>query len=247
MPFPNFNTFCFGISTAPGDKCIAMPGGVELCVSIPSMVPLTGAEIVQDLFAKLNTALAPLQPVFNIIDAVLAIFDCIKAIATLNPVKIIECIPNLADRINKLLLLIPQLSLPALIKGFLDCLILYLESLLANIERAREYLDRILAAELAGANTDINLGPIIDCATGDLDELFIFMGEQATPINRIIGIINTFLKLLGAPCIPLIGAPNLDPGFTILVEKLIEFLEFLSQLLTIPIPIPQLTTSADDC
>lgn len=247
MPISDYRQLCFGISAAPGDKCITFPGGTELCVSIPSLVPLTGAELVQDLMGKLNTALAPMQPVFNIIDAVLAIFECIKAIATLDPVCILQCIPNLAERINALLQLVPQLSIPKLIKDFIDCLILYIESLVQNLERAAEYFARILAAETAAANTDIELGPIIDCATGDLDTVIVFMGEQSKPINRIIGIINSFLQLLGLPCIPAIGTPSLSPAFLLLLEKLVEFLQFLSNLLTIPIPIPQLAVSSDDC
>lgn len=247
MPIADFNTFCFGISAKAGDKCISLPGGVQLCASIPSLVPLTVIEYVQDLIGKLNTALAPMQPIFNIIDAVLAVFECIKAIATLDPQEILNCIPNLAQRINRLLNLIPQMSLPILIKDFIDCLILYLNELLANIERALQYLNRILASATEAADTSINIGPIIDCATGDLDELFIFMGEQGKPINRMIGLINTFLQLIGVPCIPEFGSPNLDPGFRFLILKLIEFLEFLSTLITIPINMPFLTTNVDDC
>lgn len=247
MPLPNFGAFCFGISVAPGAKCITMPGGVELCVSIPSMVPLDPLELAQDLIAKLNGALAPLQPVFNVIDAVIAVFDCVKAIATLNPEKILGCIPNLAERINELLKLIPVLSIPVLIQGFLDCLILYLEGLKNNLASMQAYLDRILAAALASANTDVELGPIIDCAKSDLDLLLIFQGSQSEPINRMIGIINAFLQLLGLPCIPVIGTPNLTPGFIILLDKLIEFLKFLSGLLDIPIPTLSISVDESDC
>lgn len=247
MPISDYRTLCFGIGTAAGDKCIVMPGGVEVCASIPSLVPVTGAELVQDLLGKLNTAMAPLQPIFSIIDAVIAVFDCIKATATLNPRKILQCIPNLAERINKLLELVPQMSIPVMVKGFIDCLILYLESLAANIQRSQAYFNRIIAAGEASANTDIELGPIIDCATGDVDQLLVFMGEQSAPINRLIGLINAFLKLLGLPCIPSMGSPSLSDGFLLLIDKLIDFLQFLSNLLVIPLPIPELAVDADDC
>ena len=106
MPHANFDTFCLGITINPTEKCISYPGGGQLCVSIPGPIPAGGMQIAQTLLDKLNTALAPAQPIFNIIDAVLAVFDCIKAISTLNPEKIIACIPNLAERVNALLQLI---------------------------------------------------------------------------------------------------------------------------------------------
>lgn len=247
MPFPNPDAFCLSITINPTEKCITYPGGGQLCVSIPDVTPVGGMHIAQVLLDKLNTALAPAQPIFNIIDAVLAVFECIKAISTLNPVKIIECIPGLAQKINALLKLIPQLSLPALIADALDCLAAWLTSLKNNLLRQQEYLDRILAAELAGANTDIELGPIIDCATADLDAILIWNGEQATPINRIIGILNSFLQLLGLPCIPSLSAPSLDAGFLLLLDKLVELLNFIASLINFEIPVPQLEVSAEDC
>jgi len=246
MPLANYNTFCFAIAAEPGAVCISFPGGGEICAAIPSLIPVGGMELAQDVMAKLNTALAPLQPTFNIIDAILAIFDCVKATATLDPEKIVECLPNLAQRINALLKLIPQLSLPALLAGFLQNLALYLRGLINNLLRQQEYALRILAAQTAAANTDIILGPILDCATGDLDRILIFQGEQAAPINRIIGIINSFLKLLNLPCIPEIGSPTLTDGFIQLLRDLIDFLNYLASLLSFELPF-SLRVSADDC
>lgn len=247
MPIADFKTLCIGYATSPGAKCISFPGGVELCANIPSVIPATSVEVVLELLNKLNSALAPLQPVFNIIDAVLAVFDCIKAISTLDPVEIVNCIPNLAERINALLSLIPQLSLPILIRDAIDCLIVYIEGTIAQINRMRDYLDLIIEAQTLTATTDIEIGPIIDCATGNLDQLLVFMGEQTEPVNRVIGIINAFLQLLGLPCCPSLSTPSLDDGFITLLEGLVEFLQFLRDLITIPIPTPQLGVSEDDC
>lgn len=247
MPIPDYDQLCVGFEVSEGEKCIFYPGGGSVCVSIPTYSPPSPSQLAQDLLAKINTALAPAQPIFNIIDAVLAVFQCVKAIATLNPVKIIECIPNLAQKVAALVKLIPPLSMPALIGGVIECLVLYLEGMIADIEAQQEYLARIQAAELAVANTDIEIGPIIECATADLDQIIVFKGQQAAPVNRLIGIINGFLQVLGLPCIPSIGTPSLDPGFIELLRQMIEFLSFLASLLQFEIPLPDASVSADDC
>ena len=94
MPITGYTADCAVITVVDGTKCISFPGGAEICMTVPSAVPVTESEQLSALFGQLNSALAPLQPVFNIIEAILAIFKCICAIATLNPVRIIRCIPK---------------------------------------------------------------------------------------------------------------------------------------------------------
>lgn len=247
MPIPNFPAFCTATPFAPNGKCITLPGGMEICANIPSTTPLSLYDYAQGLLGQLNTALGPLQPVFNILDAVIAIFDCIKAISTLDPSKIVECIPDLAAKIMELLKLIPQLSLPIMIRDFVQCLLDYLIGVRANVAQSQAYLDRINAALDATTNTDIDITAIIDCANADLQIGLDFQGQQSAPIDKLIGIINTFLQLLGLPCIPNIGTPSLDPAFLAFLDTLIEFLEFLLTLITIPIPTIPVSISAEDC
>ena len=91
MPLADFKTLCVGVTQGGGTKCISFPGGAEICASVPSVLPVGSGEQALDLLGKLNTALAPLQPIFNIIDAALALFECAKATATLDPAEIIAC------------------------------------------------------------------------------------------------------------------------------------------------------------
>jgi len=63
----------------------------------------------------IQPALTPLVPIFNIIDTVVAIFNCVKAIPDMigpppDPTVLAACLPDLAEKVNKLLALIPQLS-----------------------------------------------------------------------------------------------------------------------------------------
>ena len=91
MPLPDLREFCIDVDVVPGEVCITFPGGAELCATIPDLVPPQPDKLIRALFAQVNAALQPLTPIFNIIDAVVAIFECVKAISTLNPEEIINC------------------------------------------------------------------------------------------------------------------------------------------------------------
>ena len=94
---------CIEIPEIPDPFSITLPGGVSM-------------ESI-NLMEQIQPALTPLMPLFDIIDTVVAVFNCIKAIPdTLgpppDPTVLAACIPELAEKVAKLLKLIPQLSLP---------------------------------------------------------------------------------------------------------------------------------------
>lgn len=217
-----------------------MPGGAEVCVTMPDLVPPSPDKLIRQLFAQLNAALAPLTPIFNIIDAVVAVFDCIKAISTLDPVEILNCIPGLAEKVGKLLNLIPQLSLPALVASVLEILILWLRGMRNQTIRARELLQRVLDAETASTRPgNLALANVIPCALDDLDKLLQWQNESAKPVNRLIGVINTFLEIIGLErfTIPCLGQVLADLGAIDIYLKLIELLEKLLTIIRTFIPI----------
>ena len=89
MPLP----ICIEIPEIPDPFQITLPGGV-------TMEHINLMEVIQP-------ALTPLVPLFNIIDTVVAVFNCIKAIPdTLgpppDPTAIAACIPELAAKVNAL-------------------------------------------------------------------------------------------------------------------------------------------------
>lgn len=241
MPLPDLRDFCLDVDVVPGEVCLTFPGGQEVCATLPDLVPPTPDKLIRQLFAQANAALAPLQPVFNIIDAVVAVFDCIKAISTLDPQKIIECIPGLAEKVNKLLALIPQLSIPALVAGLIEVLILYLRGTRDQVARARDLLVRVLDAETAATRPgNLALARVLPCALDDLDKLIQWQNESAKPVNRLIGVINFFLEIVGLerfkiPCIGtyLATLAGCDDQLA-LIDLLIELLEIVR--LAIPIP-----------
>jgi hypothetical protein len=245
MPIFGFTQTCVPSIATPDGLCITMPGGVEICASIPSPVPIPQTQLVAALIGQLNTALAPLQPVFNIIDAVIAVFDCIKAVATLNPSKIAACIPDLAQAVDALIKLIPQLSLPLMIRDFVLAMIAFLQGFIEDLTAMIEYQLRIRLATNRAAKYNVDIAVIIDCAQKNLEIELAHKGKQVAPIEQLINLINAFLKLLGLPCIPSFSTPNLSEGFLAYMRELSDFLSFLASVITIPIP--KLPKASNEC
>lgn len=241
MPLPDLRTFCIDVDAVPGDVCVTFPGGAEVCVSLPSASPPTLDELMRQLFAQVNTALAPLTPIFNIIDAVVAVFDCVKAISTLNPQEILNCIPNLAEKVAELLNLIPQVSLVALVADVIELLILYFKGIRNQIIRQQLYYQRILAAQLAAAEPgNASLARVLPCARDDLDQLLNWQNQSAAPVNRLIGVINLFLEIIGLSRFKIPAGPSLtvedleNTDIIQLIDLTIELLTYVR--LAIPIP-----------
>ena len=62
----------------PGPLSITFPGGAVLAAQLPRPTH-SASELAKDLLSRANAALAPLVPVFKIIDAVLSVIEAVKA------------------------------------------------------------------------------------------------------------------------------------------------------------------------
>jgi hypothetical protein len=191
---------CKPIAVIDG-SCIRFPGGAEICFNF-GRIPSDEGEAIRGLLAQANTALAPLAPIFNIIDAIVAIFDCVSAvpdaIVELDPVGLFECAPNMAEKVGKLAGLIPQLSLPALLVDLLELLIKQLQDLRAGLRRVALYQAEVIAAGLAAAEPGaVGLRLAVDCAQSDIDAELIYFNEMNGGLNRLIGVIGVLLKPFG--------------------------------------------------
>lgn len=237
MPI-DLGNICKPVNVPSLDRCITMPGGLQVCAQWQGPTPPSTDALMKALFGQLNAALAPFQPIFNIIDTVVAIFDCVKAIATLNPKKILESIPALAEQVSKLLQLIPQMSLPLMIIDMVKAIAEYMRGLVETLQAQAAYLARINSAEaLAAAGGNESLQGIVLCARDDQEKTFTFLNESAGPINSIIALLNVFLQIIGVPQkVPTMGnasPSNIDATIDVL-NSVVEFLDILESLITVP-------------
>lgn len=184
-----------------GGSCIRFPGGAEICFGFPR-IPSDDGEALRGLLAQVNTALAPLQPFFNLLDAIIAIFDCVQAIPDaiiqLDPAGLFECAPNMVEKVGKLASLAPQLSLPAMLVDILDLMIRQLTQLVLDLRRLALYQAEVIAAGVAAAEPgNVALRIAVDCAQNDIDAELVYYGEMNANLNRLIGVIALLLKPFG--------------------------------------------------
>jgi hypothetical protein len=128
-------------------------------------------QLSKQLMAQANAALAPLVPVFNVIDTVLALFQTVKsipdAITHLDPTKITDELPDVAQKASKLLAIVPQLSVPLMILGLIDVLLAFLGGLSGQLRALIDQQVRIQHAENRAAELgNAQLQTVVDCSRG---------------------------------------------------------------------------------
>lgn len=110
---------CAQYGDPPPRHTITFPGGIVM-ESPPIFRPHDRLVELEGMFAALAPAMAGMGPVFTIIEVVGATVDMVKAVATLNPVTIANAAVAFAQAVDKLLGIIPQVSLPLFIFNLLQ-------------------------------------------------------------------------------------------------------------------------------
>lgn len=209
---------CIEIPEIPDPLNLTLPGGVQI-------------ERI-NLMEVIQPALTPLVPIFDIIDTVVAVFNCIKAIPdTLgpppDPTVLAACLPDLAEKVAKLLKLIPQLSLPLTIIGLIDLVIDTLRQARSLLLHLQQQMQQILGTIDRATNLeDAGLMAIAQCAQANVAQEAANVGKALASLGRLIGLINIFLGILGLPEVPdlsdLAGRPLDDviPPLDAIVELL---------------------------
>ena len=185
---------CIEIPEIPDPFAITLPGGITL-------------ESI-NLMEQIQPALTPLVPLFDIIDTVVAVFNCVKAIPdTLgpppDPTVLAACIPELAEKVSKLLKLIPQLSLPYTIIGIIDLVIDTLRQARTQLLHLQAQMQQILGAiDRATDLDDAGLMAITSCAQANVAQEAANVGKSLAALGKLIGLLNLFLGMVGGPEVP---------------------------------------------
>jgi hypothetical protein len=209
---------CIEIPEIPDPFAITFPGGVTI-------------EHI-NLMEVIQPALTPLVPFFDLIDTIVAVFNCIKAIPDSlgpppDPTVLAACLPDLAEKVNKLLALIPQLSLPLLIVRLIDLLIDVLRRARSELLHLQQQMVQILGAIDRATNLDdAGLMAIAQCAQANVAQEAANVGKSLAALGKLIGLINLFMGMVGGPEIPdlsdLAGRPLDDaiPPINAIIETL---------------------------
>lgn len=191
---------CAEVGVNIRELCIRFPGGANLCASPPDLIAPPLDELVLTFLGQANAALAPLNIIFDIINALSSVVDVFKAVATLNPAEILEALDTLIDAISGLLNILPPLSVPALIKDLIEALILYLQGFVDRLEALQIQQVKIDTARTLAI--DLNLTDLLSgviCAENQFSDITLNLQSSVGPVNSIIQLINFLGSLIGLP------------------------------------------------
>ena len=219
---------CLDIPEIPDPFQITLPGGVTL-------------ERI-NLMEVIQPALAPLVPLFDIVDTIVAVFNCVKAIPDAlgpppDPTVLAACIPELGAKIAKLLRLLPQIALPILCKQLIELVIDTLRQARSQLIHLQQQVEQILNAIDRATNLeDAGLLAITSCAQANVAQEAANVGKALASLGKLIGLLNLFLGLVGLSPVPdlsnLAGRPLdqvIEP-----IDALIKTLETAKQAIPIP-------------
>jgi hypothetical protein len=185
---------CVPIDPSDDPFMLTLPGGIEI-------EHINLLEIVQP-------ALTPLVPLFNIIDTIVALFNCLKAIPDAlglppDPTALTACLPELSKKISELLRLLPQLSLPYMLRQLLELVIDTLRKARNELIHLQKQMQQILRAIDKATNLDdAGLLAITVCAQANVAQEAANVGKMLASLGKLIGLINLFLGMVGLPEVP---------------------------------------------
>ncbi len=240
---PDLGDFCRPLQTGPGELCIQLPGGAVVCAS--DLESGDAAQIVKGLLAQLNTALAPLAPFFNLLEFVQAVMACISAIPKAiggNLPALVDATVDLAKAVDKLVKLIPQLSVPVMIVSSMNVIVQGLIGIRAKLAAIIRHVQRVDLAEATAASTgNAQLAIVASCARDNLEAQMANVNAGFAPLNRLIGLLNAFLELIGLPCIPTVGGiPSAGEDGLDALDATIAILQAITATIPATISLPDL-------
>lgn len=252
MALPDLSTLCVELQVSPGEICISFPGGATICAQAGYKFG-DPTEIIESLFGQLNSALAPLAPFFNLLDVVLKIVACVQAIPDAlgpppDPQGIINCIPDLMKAFDKVLKLIPALSIPAMIKDLINAIITFLVGLKLTLQAMINKTLQIIASRLRAETLGLlDLDIALDCAQANLDAQLANMNQGIAPLNHLLGIISAFMQIAGLGCLPGFGnIGDLAGDVLTPIDILIEILQAIRDAIP-DLPILELGAGQAPC
>lgn len=233
MTLPAVETLCDALDLAVQDLCITLPGGTSVCATPELQTPnLFG--LAKTGLGQANAALAPFQPVFDIIETINAVLDCIQAIPDAiasvppDPTGLVECVPNLIEKVQALLKYIPQLAVPQLIKDILGAIIALLQGIVQELAAIQQLEQQILAASELAEQAP-GLLAALDCAGTSLDNQIGNLARAIGSFNILIDLLNLLGGLVGLPEIPSFDG-GLGDAIQPAIDVLNDVIDVLKQL-----------------
>ncbi len=188
---------------------------LPICVEIepfndPFDLVLPGPIEISDvnLMQMIQPALTPLVPFFDLIDTIVALYNCVKAIPDAlgpppDPTVLAACLPDLAEKLNKLLNMLPWVALPRLIRRLLSLAIQTLRDVRSQLMHLQQQMVQLLGTIDRAKNlNDAGLMAIAICKQTNIEQEAANVGKSLASLGKVLGIINLFMGLVGGPQVP---------------------------------------------
>jgi hypothetical protein len=233
MPLPDLETLCVELTVTPQRLSVIVPGGASLDAELPDLGTADPLRLAKQLLAQANAALAPLAPVFDLIDVGLALVEAVKAIpdaiSHLDPGKITDALPELGKKAGTLAALVPQLSVPLMVVGLIDTLLAFLDGLAIQLRALINQQARIQkAADRAASLGNAQLQAVADCSRHHIDAQLQSLSESLAPVNRFIALLNVLGQLAGLGPLPTLSDLGVDPAAAL--QPIADTTKLLQQL-----------------
>lgn len=200
---------CVEMPDIPDKLEVTMPGiGVLQLINDKIDGVPRPSQYVLKAMNSLSPALGPVYTFIRILDVVIAITNCQKAIPnaimTLNPSKIFECIEKLIQAFANLIPLIPPLTYVRMVLDIVVALRVLVDDLLSTLVEIDKEISRI-SNMLANAvdNDDTVALQIGECAKKNLNQNVAGLMQIIEVIVKILTVLmnlmDTFSSLLPAP------------------------------------------------
>lgn len=218
---------------SPPATDIDFPGGGEIASVHQALTKIpTPAEYLLNAFTQAGPGLAPFKPFFDLLALSEAMSNCQKAvpkaISELSPDPVLDCIPDVLEKLDAVVKLEPHLSVPVSAASLIDAAIEYMgvaiDILVLLLDRYDELTDWKTTASRVG---DTVLDSLLDCADADLNSIKDNVRDGASSIGPLMALVQRYLEEADLDVVLDLEDPPLD----LPIEELTDFLREMRTLM----------------
>ncbi|MDO8941954.1 MAG: hypothetical protein Q7U75_02155 [Desulfobacterales bacterium] len=174
-------------------KTIRIPGGLSVSFS-----GLDGSEAYHRAMDQVGATTAPLKAVLDILTFALGIKRVLESAPAipLDPTEFISRLREITVNATRLLSLLPQVSVPVLVRDTCSVLIDLVQLIRDEVAAVQAIVARKTAVE-AAVVLDPNLSAVVVTISAQEAQARAGLAEMMEPLVLVVSIVDTFLELIG--------------------------------------------------
>ncbi|NIO74651.1 MAG: hypothetical protein GTN69_01890 [Armatimonadetes bacterium] len=228
---------CRELPNVPAPLRVTLPLGIAIQSMPTGQEPIsTQLNTLQSVFTQLAPALAAFQPIFVLVDTVVAIKDTFTAIPGLivgDVDTFLNALNRVAEGVSKLTGVIPALAIPNLVR---DCIVLIRAGIAIMVEILDEIsaieqdaADAIAAAQSLPAAYKADAISTGQCLQSEAAKRLEHTVNAIGPMAQLLNVLNLLGSLANIPGLPVLG--DLTGKSTQEVKEALEALDEVLQAL----------------